>query len=131
MADDTSNGDDTPPSFDPATSVGDRSTDALISALADQRTRRVVAALESESVDVVELNDLVDSVVKAERESDPDRDDAAVHRKRVAIDLHHRSLPKLDDAGVLDYDPRSNTIRYRDGCRVSAYLDLFDREEDS
>jgi len=31
--------------------------------------------------------------------------------KQVAIRLHHCGLPKLADAGVLDYDPRSKTVR--------------------
>jgi len=30
----------------------------------------------------------------------------------VAISLHHATLPKLADAGLIEYDPRSNTARY-------------------
>jgi len=30
----------------------------------------------------------------------------------VAISLHHSTLPKLADAGLLEYDPQSNTARY-------------------
>ncbi|MFB6143039.1 MAG: hypothetical protein ABEJ30_06820 [Halorientalis sp.] len=33
-------------------------------------------------------------------------------RERLAVDLHHRHLPKLAAAGVVDYDPRSTTARY-------------------
>lgn len=31
----------------------------------------------------------------------------------VMIELHHAALPKLDAAGVVDYDARSKTVRYR------------------
>jgi hypothetical protein len=55
-------------------------------------------------------------------------DDVTEHRRRVAIDLHHKSLPKLDDAAVLDYDARSHTIRYWNDDRIPAYLELFDLE---
>ena len=30
----------------------------------------------------------------------------------VAISLHHATLPKLADAGLIEYDPRSHTARY-------------------
>ena len=32
----------------------------------------------------------------------------------IAVSLHHATLPKLADAGLLEYDPRSNTARYSD-----------------
>jgi hypothetical protein len=30
----------------------------------------------------------------------------------IAISLHHATLPKLADAGLIEYDPRSKTARY-------------------
>jgi len=50
------------------------------------------------------LTDLADRV--AERESDGD------DCETVAIALHHVHLPKLAEGGVIDYDPRSETVRY-------------------
>ena len=29
----------------------------------------------------------------------------------IAISLHHATLPKLADAGLIEYDPRSKTVR--------------------
>lgn len=34
-------------------------------------------------------------------------------QREVAIRLHHATLPKLAEAGLIDYDPRSHTARYR------------------
>lgn len=36
-------------------------------------------------------------------------------KSSVAIRLHHVTLPKLDEAGLLEYDARSKTARYRGG----------------
>lgn len=111
----------------------DRSIDRLVSALADRRARYVVYWLESQSVNVIELDDLADGVAELEVEAEL-AEDLADHQQTVAIDLHHKSLPKLDDVAVLDYDSRSHTIRYWDeqmDDRISASLEFFDPEENS
>jgi len=66
--------------------------DATLDALADRRRRSALehAARADEPIGLDALTDRV-------AESDDDRDD-------LAIDLHHRHLPKLDDAGFLGYD---------------------------
>lgn len=129
MCDDACDANGSPPSFDPRISnQDDRSIDVLVSALADQRTRHAVSWLESRSVSVIELDDLADNVAELEVEAEL-ADDLEEHRQNVAIDLHHKCLPKLDDAAVLDYDSRSHTIRYWDDDRIPAYLELFDSDE--
>lgn len=45
--------------------------------------------------------------------ADPDGTVDTSRRKRVTARLHHSTLPKLADAGVVDYDPRTGTVRYR------------------
>jgi hypothetical protein len=147
MSDDTPDEGDVPPWLDPDPSDNERSIDLLVGALADRRARYAVSALESRSDKTVTLGDLADSVAKREVRAarddlqlndadlhdaelaamEPD-DDVEEHRQRVVIALHHRCLPKLDDAAVLDYDPRSNMVRYWGDGRLSAYLEFFDRE---
>lgn len=135
MSNDASDGDDVPPQFDLGRADDDRSIETLVEALADQHARYAVSALDAGSEKVVELDDLVDSVVEREVAEEADDSagkrspaDAEAHHERVAISLHHRGLPKLADAAVLDYDPRSNTVRYRGDGQISAYLEWFDRE---
>lgn len=45
-------------------------------------------------------------------DSAPIDQDTSTYRHKLAVDLLHTHLPKLADAGVIDYDTRSGTIRY-------------------
>lgn len=105
------------------------SVDTLFEILSKQRCRLVLSQLEAASVDVVELDDLVDHVVDREAAAGvaADIDD---HRRQVAMTLHHRHLPRLSVTTLLDYDARSKTVRYRGDDRVAAYLDAFRPEDE-
>lgn len=41
----------------------------------------------------------------------------------AAISLRHADLPALADAGIVDYDPRSATVRYDGDDLVSELLE--------
>lgn len=43
---------------------------------------------------------------------------------RICLRLHHQHLLKLADHNVLEYDARSETVRYRGGTRLEAILAL-------
>lgn len=43
----------------------------------------------------------------------------------VSLSLHHVHLPKLDEADVLDYDPNSKTVEYREAPRVERLVEQF------
>jgi hypothetical protein len=43
--------------------------------------------------------------ISAQHRSDEDETDSAVS-------LHHARLPKLADAGLIEYDPQSKTVRF-------------------
>lgn len=60
-------------------------------------------------------------VVEFVRDVDPDakRDDTDA----LAIELHHTHLPKLHDFDIVEYDPRGETVRFRDTPLVEACLD--------
>ncbi|WP_435181695.1 DUF7344 domain-containing protein [Halorussus sp. AFM4] len=147
------------PPFDvDAREDGERPVGDLFETVSDRRTRYVLAHLESLSVDVVDLDDVAEHVARRERAADsagdPWTDDTDVeaedgtaddevgaarregsgpdrerHRRRVAVTLHHNHLPRLDAAAVLDYDPRSRTVRYWGDDRVSTVLGLLEASE--
>jgi hypothetical protein len=77
---------------------------------ADERYRVLSAERRRLTLDVVADRTApvgLDDV--ARRETDADVPDAAAV-ERVAVSLHHVHLPKLSDAGVVQYDPDSNRI---------------------
>ena len=124
-------GDDGPPSPNVGTLGGDSyATEILFKAMANQRARYVLSYIDSASVDVLDLEDLADGV--AQREVDAGAaTDVEDHRQRVAVDLHHNHLPKLADAAIVDYDPRSKTVRNWGDDRVETCLELFEAAKHS
>jgi DNA-binding transcriptional ArsR family regulator len=83
-------------------------TDTYIQLVADQRRRRILQTLrEAESASVDELADQLAA----------DGGDSA---EQISVDLHHNHLPKLADANVVEYDSRSNAVRYSPPKRFEA-----------
>lgn len=85
--------------FDPETA------DQLYAALSQDYTRRVLNYFRESTDRVATLDDLAEYVATSPKSCPP------CSPKQVAVRLHHCGLPKLADAGVLDYDPRSKTVR--------------------
>jgi hypothetical protein len=84
--------------------VDPESVDRFLSALSTEANRTVVNYLRDVDDEIVSLDELVGHV--ADTQDRPP--------ERVALRLHHGSLPKLADLGLLDYDPRSRRIRGHD-----------------
>jgi Mn-dependent DtxR family transcriptional regulator len=59
---------------------------------------------EQHATETATVTDLA-AYISAQHRSDEDE-------TAIAISLHHATLPKLADAGLIEYDPRSNTARY-------------------
>lgn len=89
-------------------------TDRLLDVLADSVRREVLRYFENDSeTTVVQLDDLVAHL-----------DKTLPHDSRqFRLGLHHVHLPKLEGAGWLDYDPRSEQIRYHGNPDVADLLD--------
>ena len=85
----------------PPTEKDTRSTvyDVLSSAYRRQAMRHLVAGED----DVASVEDLVDALV--------DHDESVDDRRHIAIKLHHVALPKLAEAGFIEYDARTQTAR--------------------
>lgn len=88
--------------------------------LSDARIRVVVAALSNADGPTASFVDLRRALTAADPacESDP-----AAARRRAVVALHHVLLPRLDEAGLVDYDARSGTVRYWGDAETEAYLD--------
>ncbi|WP_232423810.1 MULTISPECIES: hypothetical protein [Haladaptatus] len=61
-------------------------------------------------------DELADHLVAADTEYED--------RERALVQLHHTTLPMLEDVGVIEYDSRSNVIRYRSDPLLDQFLSL-------
>lgn len=78
--------------------------DTVFGLLSDQRRRYVLYSLNRSRRGVASVEELVEFVVRMEKRSE--------HHEAVAEDLYRRHLPKLAEAGVIEHDERSGTVRY-------------------
>ena len=85
-------------------STDEPSTDIAFSVLADESRRLAVEELFGRA-GPISLADLAAAV--ADRHPD---EPAGRSETEIATALHHSHLPKLDDADLVDYDPRSKTV---------------------
>jgi hypothetical protein len=86
-------------------------------ALLDQYERRcIIHFLREAESDHVSVSE----VARHLQEQDPTPDD----RDELAIALHHTHLPKLAALGALDFDARSETVRYNGDELVESLLEL-------
>lgn len=80
--------------------------DAQLAALASTECRYVLYYFQRGADDAASISELAEFVAE---------NVGAESRERVATRLHHRTLPRLVDAGALDYEAREGRVRYRGG----------------
>lgn len=102
---------------DPALSpsVASAVDDELLDVLADEHCRTVLWYFRYYSTHVATVDALERFVCEQHGQH--------AGEAHVAVYLHHSILPKLADAGLVDYDARSRTARYRVNPNVEAWLD--------
>lgn len=98
------------------------SLDAVFDLLSDRRRRFMLYCLVDASDGFAELEALVDRVAVMEADVDDEPLTDAL-RKRVAIDLRHRHLPKVAEVDIVDYDDRSGMVRYWGQPTLEEYLE--------
>jgi len=88
------------------------------------RTRRAVLSYLRDSEDgVASFDEIVAHVMRTVGDQqDSERED-------VVASLYHTDIPKLADAGLINYDERSEPLRYRGHPLVEACLDLAQERE--
>lgn len=102
-------------------SSGALSKDDLFELLSDHRRRSVLRCLAAhEGSEPVGVGTLVDRV-SSEGSSTGRVSDA---HERARIQLHHNHLPKLEDHGIIEYDPaRERVTPARDLTPLLPYLE--------
>ena len=79
--------------------------DNVLKCLAHPRRRAVVVFVDEVDDDTIPVNELSKRIAAST--------ECGVDKTTLRVSLHHVHLPKLEDAGVLEYDAKSETI----GCR--------------
>ena len=97
--------------------------DVLFDVLAARRRRIVLDYLRDREGERVSVESLADRIAGWEVEL---YDPASVSTESIEIDLVHGHLPKLEQAGLVDFD--GQRVRYRGDDRVERFLDLSRRE---
>ncbi|GAB3671983.1 DUF7344 domain-containing protein [Halopiger thermotolerans] len=119
-----------PPDNSPSDGSGEQSLheiplslDAILDILANQRRRYLLEYLWDQPENVGSFEEATEyTILEIGRKQgrQPNHDD-------VQVDLQHHHLPKMADAGVIDYDIRSQTIRYHENERLeTAYERVSD-----
>ncbi|WP_224332832.1 DUF7344 domain-containing protein [Haloprofundus halobius] len=90
------------------------STDALYAILASETRRQLLHYFQVSEQNDSSLDELADFLVS--------QDGGVDTPEKAKIILHHQDLPKLARYGVVDYDRRSNSVRYRGQSRLEELL---------
>lgn len=69
--------------------------------------RRAAIGVLADRTTPIHLSELANEVASA---SAPTTVDVDAHRREFEIVLHHNHLPRLDDAGVVEYDAKTNRV---------------------
>lgn len=93
--------------------------DSILEIFAGRRRRLVIEYLRDASDGEASYSGLVDFVLR--------HSDTQQESENIRSQLHHVTLPKLEEADIIEYDRRSATVRY-DPC--STVDDLAEYIED-
>lgn len=86
------------------------SRDDVFGVLRDGRRRTVLQYLITQQSGEVPLSTLAAYVAAVEHEITAESASVGELQSRVRISLHHSHLPRLDEAGVVHYDPVTRTV---------------------
>lgn len=110
-----------------STTESELSQDVVFDILSSPRRRYVLYYLRSTG-EPVQLTSLAEKVAAWENDVDP-ADITDQERKRVYVSLYQTHIPRLADAGFIEYDKESGQIAPADRtARIDRYLESPDTE---
>ncbi|WP_231188993.1 hypothetical protein [Haladaptatus sp. DYF46] len=109
-----------------STSSGNLSKEQVVGLLGHEQRRAIITYFDQKTTDRASVDDLVEYIVSSGLKR---KNPSAEHRERVRIGLFHNHLPRLADAGVLEYDQRSETVRYWGDSRLETLLKVAPSDE--
>ena len=109
-----------------STSSENLSKKQVVGLLRHEQRRAIVTYFDQKTTDRASVDDLVEYIVSSDLKR---KKPSAKHRERIRIGLFHNHLPRLADAGVLEYDQRSETVRYWGDSRLETLLEIGPSDE--
>lgn len=106
-------------------SMASQNIDACLQLVANQHRRSVLHLLRRDSNGTMTFDTLVDTLQSSVSNT---KNGPLRNREELTIQLKHTHLPRLADYGVVEYDPRSGTVRYQPDERVETVLDSLPEE---
>ena len=102
-------------------------TDQAFDLLGDGTRRRALAALQATD-GTMSLDELAEAT--ASRAEDVPSEEVSAHRwERTAASLHHCHLPKLADAGIVEYDLAENQVEpTEEVAELEPYFEVIETE---
>lgn len=95
------------------------SLNAMLELLTHHHRRELLRFLTDAPDHATDIDDVVTHLI----EKDSEWTGARPAHNEIEAQLYHVHLPKLTEAGVIEYDARSKELRYRDHDRLEALLD--------
>lgn len=96
--------------------------DTVCDVLSNEYRRTVLYHLEASSNGESTIDSLAERVVAVDTEYE--------NRDRAVTRLYHTTLPMLEDVGLVEYDVRSDSVRYRSDPLFELFLSLSAEIED-
>ena len=90
--------------------------DELLTTLANGRRRAILTAIQDTDDGVATVQELTDHIDKQDHGGP----------EVTSIQLVHSDLPRLEDAGIVDFDQRSQTVRYQGSTEVERVLEFVE-----
>lgn len=107
---------------------GPTSPDTILSAVANEDRRAILDSLTRTPEKPLEYDALVDRVADVIRDEDTERV-SDEQRQRARIRLHHTHLPKLEEAGIIDYEADTGRVRFVGGQLEQDILRLIESHD--
>lgn len=99
------------------------SLDTLFTALANEQRRQVLQYFQTAANSTASVEELITHTLETGAEDKS--------HEQLELTFHHITLPKLADLGVIEYDARSQTVRYRGSPVLERALTVMDETADS
>lgn len=101
------------------------SLDACLEVLANRQRRAVLGYFLEADTDNATIDELVAEIIDAETRATGERPG----HDTIATTLFHVHLPKFENAGVIEYEPRHLDVRYRGDSKIEELYRMIEEYE--